>query len=349
MVLEPSSFIVVVRATCPVYPPYLFEFHQSPMLDSSYAVSPSSETAFAKDLLAALAQTPRSIAPKYFYDHEGSRLFDQICDLPEYYPTRTELAILQDCAPEIAAQMGPNAELVEFGAGSLTKVRLLLDAMQSPSRYVPIDISGEHLALAAHALKADYPQLDVVPVVADYTQAFSLPHPAAGSGQRVGFFPGSTVGNFTPAEAVEFFRMTAKVLKGGALLVGADLIKDPGVLHAAYSDAQGVTAAFNLNLLARANRELGANFDLPMWAHSAFYNAPLQRIEMHLMSCTRQTVQIQGQTFSFEEGETLHTENSYKFTIDSLRALAVWGGFTPGPVWTDAEKRFSLHWLHAPK
>ncbi len=309
----------------------------------------ASKTAFAKDLIAALAQTPRSIAPKYFYDQEGSRLFDQICDLPEYYPTRTELSILRQRAPEIASHMGSNAELVEFGAGSLTKVRLLLDAMQSPSRYVPIDISGEHLAGAARALKADYPQLDVVPVVADYTQAFTLPNSASGGGQRVGFFPGSTVGNFTPTEAVDFFRMAAKVLKGGALLVGADLIKDPGVLHAAYSDAQGVTAAFNLNLLARANRELDADFDLAQWAHSAFYNAPLQRIEMHLMSCTRQSVRIQGQAFSFEEGETLHTENSYKFTIASLRALAVAGGFTPGPVWTDAEKRFSLHWLQAPK
>ena len=323
------------------------------MLDSAEPVlsPPESalETAFAKDLLAALQQTPRSIAPKYFYDQEGSRLFDQICEVPEYYPTRTELSILRERAPEIAAHMGPNAELVEFGAGSLTKVRLLLDAMQSPSRYVPIDISGEHLAGAASALKADYPNLQVLPVVADYTQPFKLPSLDQALGQRVGFFPGSTVGNFTPAEAVEFFRMAATVLLGGALIVGADLIKHPSVLHAAYSDAQGVTAAFNLNLLARANRELGADFDLTRWAHSAFYNAPLQRIEMHLMSCARQTVQVQGQTFNFEEGETLHTENSYKFTIDGLRALAMQGGFTPGPVWTDADKRFSLHWLHAPK
>ena len=326
------------------------------MLDSTSAVRVSSETAetaFAKDLLAALKQTPRSIAPKYFYDMEGSRLFDQICDLPEYYPTRTELSILRHCAPEIASHMGAHAELVEFGAGSLTKVRLLLDAMQSPSRYVPIDISGDHLADAVTALTADYPALQVLPIVADYTKAFELPPSKAGVGQRIGqrigFFPGSTVGNFTPPEAVEFFRMAAKVLHGGALLVGADLIKDPGILHAAYSDSQGVTAAFNLNLLARANRELAADFDLTQWAHSAFYNAPLQRIEMHLMSCARQAVHIQGQTFSFEEGETLHTENSYKFTIDSLRALAVLGGFTPGPVWTDTDKRFSLHWLHAPK
>lgn len=319
------------------------------MPDSSCAVSSSSQTAFAKDLLEALAQAPRRIAPKYFYDRQGSRLFDQICELPEYYPTRTELAILQDSAVEIAAQMGPNAELVEFGAGSLTKVRLLLNAMQSPSRYVPIDISGEHLAAAVQDLKADYPKLEVVPLVADYTQAFSLPAQVLGAGQRVGFFPGSTVGNFTPGEAVEFFRMAGTVLKGGALLVGADLIKDPSVLHAAYSDAQGVTAAFNLNLLARANRELGADFDVSNWAHSAFYNAPLQRIEMHLMSCIRQSVRVEGQTFNFEEGETIHTENSYKFTIDGLRALAVKGGFAPGPVWTDADRRFSMHWLYAPK
>ena len=304
---------------------------------------------FASDLLAALGTTPRSIAPKYFYDSEGSRLFDQICDLPEYYPTRTEIQILTDRAGEIATHIGPNAELVEFGAGSLTKVRLLLDAMQAPKRYIPIDISGDHLESAAAALKADYPLLHVNPVVADYTQAFMLPAALPGAGQRVGFFPGSTIGNFTPPEAVQFLRMTATVLHGGALLVGADLVKDPAVLHAAYSDAQGVTAAFNLNLLARANRELGADFDLAQFAHSAFYNAPLKRIEMHLMSRVRQVVHVCGWRFTFEEGETLHTENSHKFTVDGLRGLAIQAGFTPGPVWTDAQQLFSLHWLHAPK
>lgn len=303
---------------------------------------------FASDLLAALGSTPRSIAPKYFYDNEGSRLFDQICELPEYYPTRTELQILKKRAAEIAIHIGPSAELVEFGAGSLTKVRLLLDAMDAPKRYIPIDISGQYLEQAAVALKADYPLLAVKPVVADYTQAFMLPPALPESAQRVGFFPGSTIGNFTPVEAVQFLRMAATVLRGGALVVGADLVKDPAVLHAAYSDAQGVTAAFNLNLLARANRELGADFDLSQFAHSAFYNAPLQRIEMHLMSRVRQVVHVCGWRFSFEEGETLHTENSHKFTIDGLRALAVQAGFTPGPVWTDAEQMFSVHWLQAP-
>jgi dimethylhistidine N-methyltransferase len=303
---------------------------------------------FENDLLAALSSQPRSIAPKYFYDEAGSKLFDQICALPEYYPTRTELGILKNHTREIAGHIGVHAELVEFGAGSLTKVRLLLDAMDAPLRYVPIDISGEHLAQAAQGLGTDYPRLQVLPLVADYSQAFSLPPAMAGMRQRVGFFPGSTIGNFTPVEAVKFLTMAGNVLRGGALLLGADLIKDPAILHAAYSDVQGVTAAFNLNLLARANRELGADFDLSKFAHSAFYNAPQQRIEMHLMSRVRQVVHLAGQAFEFEEGETLHTENSYKFTIDGLRALAVQAGFTPGPVWTDSQRLFSLHWLVAP-
>jgi dimethylhistidine N-methyltransferase len=304
--------------------------------------------AFAHDLMRALAKRPRAISPKYFYDAEGSRLFDRICELPEYYPTRTELAILTQRASEIAALMGPRAEIVEFGAGSLRKVRLLLDAMEGPARYLPIDISGDHLQQSASALKADYQGLDVRPLAADYTQHIELPPSMAGSGQRVGFFPGSTIGNFTPEEAEAFLRDAARALRGGALLLGADLVKDPAVLHAAYNDAQGVTAAFNLNLLARANRELGTRFVLEQFAHSAFYNAPLQRIEMHLVSRQRQKVALGGECYEFEEGEALHTENSYKFTIDGLRALAVRAGFTPGSVWLDEQRLFSVHWLHAP-
>ena len=305
-------------------------------------------SAFAKDLLAALAGTPRSIAPKYFYDAAGSSLFDRICELPEYYPTRTELGILQAHAQEIAQHMGPRCEIVEFGAGSLYKVRLLLDAAEQPARYVPLDISGEHLEASAELLRKDYPGLAVQPVVLDYSQAFTLPAKEQGTGQRVGFFPGSTIGNFSPAEALDFLKRAASVLRGGALILGADLVKDPAVLHAAYSDSAGVTAAFNLNLLARANRELGADFDLTQFAHAAFYNAPLQRIEMHLQSRKRQQVQLLGQGFTFEEGETLHTENSYKFTVDGLRSLATQAGFVPGPVWTDPKRLFSLHWLQAP-
>jgi dimethylhistidine N-methyltransferase len=304
--------------------------------------------AFAHDLRMALASRPRRISPKYFYDEKGSQLFDRICELPEYYPTRTELRILSDKAREIAAQMGARAEIVEFGAGSLRKVRLLLDSMDRPARYLPIDISGEHLARSAAALQQDYPGLDVQPVVADYTQRLLLPARLPGAGQRVGFFPGSTIGNFAPDEALHFLQVAGQVLRGGALLLGADLIKDPAVLHAAYNDSQGVTAAFNLNLLERSNREVGTRFELDQFAHSAFYNAPLQRIEMHLVSRRRQQVALGGECYEVEEGETLHTENSYKFTVDGLRALAARAGFRPGPVWTDEEKMFSVHWLAAP-
>jgi dimethylhistidine N-methyltransferase len=302
---------------------------------------------FARDLVSALATRPHHISPKYFYDAEGSRLFDRICDLPEYYPTRTELAILQRSVGEMAALAGRGAEIVEFGAGSLRKVRLLLQAFEAPARYVPIDISGEHLRDAAAMLRAEFQGLDVQPLVADYTQKLALA-PTAGSGRRIGFFPGSTLGNFTPDEALAFLHRAAEVLRGGALLLGADLVKDPQVLHAAYNDAQGVTAAFNLNLLARANRELGANFAVGQFAHYAFYNAPLQRIEMHLVSRDYQSVSLAGQRFTLEEGESLHTENSYKFTVTGLRALAARAGFRPGPVWTDPDRLFSVHWLHAP-
>ncbi|HMA07014.1 MAG TPA: L-histidine N(alpha)-methyltransferase [Ramlibacter sp.] len=304
--------------------------------------------AFAHDLIAALAARPRSISPKYFYDAHGSELFDRICELPEYYPTRTELSILSRHAREIAAHIGPRAEIVEFGAGSLRKVRLLLDAAERPARYLPIDISGEHLARSAAALQRDYRGLDVQPVVADYTQRLLLPAAPPGAGRRVGFFPGSTIGNFAPPEALHFLRLAAQVLRGGALLLGADLVKDPAMLHAAYNDAQGVTAQFNLNLLARANRELGASFALEQFAHSAFYNAPQQRIEMHLMSRCRQRVVVDGHSFELDEGDTLHTENSYKFTIEGLRTLALQAGFRPGPVWTDDARMFSVHWLNAP-
>ena len=303
---------------------------------------------FAADMARALASRPRAISPKYFYDALGSQLFDRICELPEYYPTRTEVAILRAHAGEIAELMGPRAEIVEFGAGSCVKVGLLLDAMDQPARYLPIDISGEHLAASASQLRAQYPALDVQPVVADYTQRLLLPARLPGAGQRVGFVPGSTIGNFTPAEALHFLEVAGQVLRGGALLLGADLAKDPDVLHAAYNDAQGVTAAFNLNLLARANRELGTDFVPEQFAHGAFYNSPLQRVEMHLVSRCRQQLTLAGEAYEFGEGETLHTENSYKFTIDGLRALAMRAGFRAGPVWTDPQRLFSLHWLQAP-
>lgn len=303
---------------------------------------------FLGDLQAALAAPVKSISPKHFYDARGSALFDRICELPEYYPTRTEIGILQSHAGDIAQRIGPHAEIMEFGAGSLRKVRILLAALEAPQRYIPIDISGEHLQASAASLHAEFAGLDIAPLVADYTQAWMLPALAAGARQRLAFFPGSTIGNFSPPEARQFLANCARNLPGGALLLGADLIKHPDILHAAYNDAQGVTAAFNLNLLERANRELGASFKIHQFAHSAFYNAPLQRIEMHLVSTCRQTVRAGDAVFTFEEGETLHTENSYKFTIDGIHRMARASGLLPGPVWTDPQHAFGLLWLDIP-
>lgn len=313
---------------------------------SSRTAKPAS--GFEHDLLTALRKKPRAISPKYFYDAQGSALFDRICELPEYYPTRTELGILQTHAGEIADLMGPHAELVEFGAGSLQKIRVLLDAMEAPGRYLPIDISSEHLQQSTQALQSDYPWLQVQPIVADYTQPLSLPSPLNPYARRIGFFPGSTIGNCSRQEALAFLQGAARLLRGGGLVLGADLIKDPAVLHAAYNDAQGVTARFNINMLARANRELAANFCLDQFAHSAFYNAPMQRVEMHLLSLRAQQVEVCGRPFNLAEGETLHTENSNKFTLDGLRELATEAGFTPGPVWTDPQRWFAVLWLQAP-
>jgi dimethylhistidine N-methyltransferase len=303
---------------------------------------------FAADLHAALSQPRRSISPKYFYDDIGSRLFEQICELPEYYPTRTELALLQRHAAEMAECIGPRAQLVEYGAGALRKVRWLLDRLDEPQSFVPLDISGSHLLAACDELQLAYPALRIEPVVADFTQPHDLPPRPPQGGRRVGFFPGSSIGNFTPSEAHDFLRMAAHELRGGGLLIGIDLIKDPAVLHAAYNDAAGVTAAFNLNLLERARRELGAEFDADGFAHSAFYNAPLQRIEMHLLSLRRQVLRLDGQAYAFDAGGTLHTENSHKYSIAGFQAQAAQAGFGPGPVWTDERCWFGLLWLQAP-
>ncbi len=314
---------------------------------------------FARELMAGLARQPRSLAPKFFYDEVGSALFDRICELPEYYPTRTELALLQRHAQEMADCIGPDAEIVEFGAGSSHKIRLLLDALARPRRFIPIDISADHLQAAAARLRVDYPGLDVQPVAADFTQGLELPQVAAGQSpaRRVGFFPGSSIGNFTPEEALVFLGDAARLLSGAdavqggserapaGLLIGVDLVKDPVVLHAAYNDAAGVTAAFNLNMLARANRELGADFQLDRFAHYAFYEPRLQRIEMHLISRCAQQVRLCGQVFKFADGEALHTENSHKFTVDGFRILAGRAGWRPSRVWCDPEGLFSLHWL----
>jgi dimethylhistidine N-methyltransferase len=300
---------------------------------------------FAGSLLTGLRKSPKEIACKFFYDTEGSRIFDAICELPEYYQTRTESALLKHHAADIAALMGAGAEIVEFGAGSLRKVRILLDAA-SPHAYTPLDISGAYLGEVARILAADYPALTLRPVVADFTQPMDIPA-LSGNPRRAGFFPGSTIGNFKPDAAMMLLRRMHAALKGGGLLVGVDLVKDPARLHAAYNDAAGVTSRFNKNLMARANRELGSDFDLDGFAHYAPYNAAANRIEMYLISRKRQSVTIAGERIEFAQGEPVHTEDSHKYTIESFREMAARAGFRPRAVWTDPERLFSLHWLES--
>jgi dimethylhistidine N-methyltransferase len=270
-------------------------------------------------------------------------LFEQITDLPEYYPTRTEMRILKDNAAGIARLIAPGSAVVEFGSGSNKKARILLAAAPELAAYVPVDISGEMLAQEAAELQADFPQIKVRPVVADICFPFELPAEAKAAPARVGFFPGSTIGNFEPHEAASFLRNVAHILGPGAtLIVGADLIKDAEILNAAYNDKDGVTAKFNLNLLVRINRELRGNFKLDAFEHHAFYNRERSRIEMHLASLKRQKVKVAGECFDFRAGETIHTENSYKYSVDSLGALARGVGWVPAGVWTDKRKYFSI-------
>ncbi len=303
---------------------------------------------FIQDMHTALSHKPKSISPKYFYDEAGSALFDLICELPEYYPTRTELSILQTHAVDIANFIGENADIIEFGAGSLHKIRLLLSAAKHPSRYVPMDISGAHLQAACVTLQNEFKGLPIQPIAADYTNDWHLPAALPDSGKRVAFFPGSTIGNFSPSQAHAFFKNCAQHLRGGALLLGVDLIKSPDILHAAYNDTQGVTALFNLNMLNRANREIGCDFDLTQFKHSAFYNAPLQRIEMHLLSLKSQIVHLNGMAYEFEQGETLHTEYSHKFTIAGVQKAAKLAGLQSDIFWTDPHQYFGLLWLNIP-
>jgi dimethylhistidine N-methyltransferase len=310
-------------------------------------------TAFSRDVHAGLSAAVKTLPAKYFYDTRGSELFEQICRLPEYYPTRTERMILRDNAREIAQLIGPDVEVVEFGAGAAEKVRLLLNALPRPAGYLPIDISGPHLTAAVAPLAKTYPDLDIRVVAGDFTTELPLPAPLPRARCRVGFFPGSTIGNFTPEEALGFLRNAAAMLRtggsaGSGLLIGVDLVKDPAVLHAAYNDAAGVTAAFNLNLLQRINRELNGSFDLGSFDHYAFYQPARHRIEMHLVSRLAQTVSVCDQRYSFAAGESIHTENSCKYTPASFRALAEKAGFRPAAMWTDANSLFSLHWLALP-
>lgn len=308
-----------------------------------YDFQPKPQNIF-NDVLNSLSTRPRSISPKYLYDQTGSRLFDRICELPEYYPTRTESDILASNIDEISECIGPGCTLVEPGSGNSSKVRILLDNLR-PAAYVPIDISKHHLLDAAETVASDYPWLDVHATCSDYTESMEIPSHIE-SHRKVAFFPGSTIGNFEPDDALEFLASLASVVgvKGG-LLVGVDLKKDKQILNAAYNDRANITAAFNLNLLSRINNELGANFNLGKFEHDAFYNSQEGRVEMHLVSCERQTVEIGGQAIEFDEKETIHTENSYKYSIQEFQQLAADAGFVAEKVWTDANRLFSVHYF----
>ncbi len=309
------------------------------------AAPPARRSAFEADVLAGLSRGQKAVPPKYFYDAPGSRLFEDICGLPEYYPTRTELALLAEVAPELSAYVPQGAALVEFGSGASLKTRRLLDHAPQIAVYTPIDISPSALDAAVESLSSDYPNLTVAPLVDDFTIALDLPDAAKGR-DAFGFFPGSTIGNLLPEEAVEFLANARHLLGEGArFLIGADLVKAESVLVAAYDDAQGVTAAFNLNLLTRMNRELGADFDLDAFAHRAVWNGAMSRMEMHLESLGDQTVRVAGRRFDFAAGETIHTENSHKFTPEQISRLAGQAGWRLERQWVSAEPAFGLFLL----
>jgi dimethylhistidine N-methyltransferase len=301
------------------------------------------DESFAADVIAGLTAQPKTLAPKYFYDLAGSALFERITELPEYYPTRCEIAILRDHAPAMASMFPPGAALIEFGSGSSRKARILLGAAATVAAYIPVDISGDFLQQDLAQLERDLPRLIVHPLVADFTKPYAIPAELARL-PRVGLFPGSTIGNFEPAEASAFLRHSGDMLGVGALLlVGVDLVKDEATLYRAYNDAQGVTAKFNLNLLVRMNHELGANFDLAAFQHRAFFNAAQSRIEMHLVSMKPQKVRINGIDIAFSRDETIHPENSYKYSVESFQALARGAGWTPVRVFSDG--LFAVHAL----
>lgn len=307
------------------------------------------EESFRSAVLWGLSRRAKSLPCRFLYDERGSALFEQICELPEYYLTRAETAILEDHAGEIARLAGRHAQLIEFGSGSSRKVRILLDALEDPGAYVAIDISRQQLRDAAEELAAEFPHIPVVAICADYLQPLRLPAlPARGDGRRLGFFPGSTIGNFTQDEAIDFLAGCRQVVgRDGAMLVGVDLKKDPELLDAAYNDRAGVTAVFNLNLLERINRELDADFDLDRFEHEAFYNKSAGRIEIYIRSLADQVVTVAGRAIRFTAGERIHTEDSCKYSIEEFRRLATRAGFRPEHHWTDEDALFSVHLLTA--
>ncbi len=309
-----------------------------------YDFEPQRDT-FLEDVLQGLLKPRKELPSKYFYDERGSRLFEQICLLDEYYITRTEMYIMQQRVQEMASLLGPNCLLIEYGSGNSAKIRMLLDALDTPVGYVPIDISKEHLAQAVSALASAYPDLEILPVCADYTSAFEIPQPARQARRRIVYYPGSTFGNFDPELGLNFLKHIATVCQGGGLLIGLDLKKDATLLHQAYNDRQGLTERFNKNLLVRINQELGGNFQLDQFEHYAFFNPTEGRIEMHLVSLKNQSIRIGGVKIPFTRGESIWTENSYKFTLEGFASIAETAGLTVQHVWTDPQQLFSIQFL----
>jgi len=307
------------------------------------------QESFGEAVLAGLSQRHKSIPCRFLYDERGAELFEAICELPEYYVTRTERKILETHAPAMARRIGRGAEVIEFGSGASIKVRTLLRALAAPRTYVPIDISREQLKRNSQEMAEDFPELDVVAVCADYTDPFRLPPlPRTQGGQRVGFFPGSTIGNLSPAEAGTFLAGCRKYLGwGSAMLVGVDLKKDMRVLHAAYNDSAGITAEFIFNLLVRMNRELDADFSLDRFEYEAFYNPEAGRVELYIRSRVDQIVAVAGQRIGFAAGERILAEYSYKYDVEEFRRLAERAGYVGCDCWIDSERLFSVHYLVA--
>ena len=298
---------------------------------------------FAEDVLAGLRQTSKTLPCKYLYDARGSRLFDEICELDEYYVTRAELSIMERFAPEMADQIGAGVMLVEFGSGSSVKTRLLLDQLERPAAYVPVDISRDHLQASADRLAAMYPHLEVLPTCADFTEPFQLPVPTHPPTHTAVYFPGSTIGNFAPEAAGEILAQIAALCgHGGGLLIGIDLQKDNATIEAAYNDAAGVTAAFNLNLLTRINRELDADIDVDQFRHEAIYRPQRGRVEIALVSQQAQSITVAGETFALGSDERIVTEYSHKYTVDGFAELAAGAGLQLHRTWTDEASRFAV-------
>jgi L-histidine N-alpha-methyltransferase len=320
----------------------------SPTLTESVLDLEPATADFLAEAIAGLSASPRTLPCKFFYDERGSELFQKICELPEYYVTRAELQILKNQGRDIAKHLGPGIELIGLGTGAGTKTRLLLDELREPIAYVPVDISKEQLRQSSAQFRKLFPDLEVLPVCADYLQPVTLPTPKRKPVRKVIYFPGSTIGNFEPEVALDFVQRIRRVSDNeGGLLIGVDLKKDRSILERAYNDAQGVTAQFNLNLLTRANRELGADFDLKHWKHRAIYNAEAGRIEMHLISEADQTVHIADHEFYFHAGEKIVTEYSYKHSPQGFSALAAQADFRLAHMWTDDRHLFGVFYFTA--